>query len=427
MSIRDEEYEVSMLALSDFTNQDQGVEVHAHGHSQPDSELDMRLPLMCIELAKLCVLVGHVLTDHYTTLGRRNLWTRGLNIVPRDDLDEPTLTSKLAKHDNEIADWDRALHPEIREISMLRAEESRSPDDSVQRHWMIIDMIRLTLIGLLYRPQSLRPLPSTASHKNRSAELIRTSRNKLKAAARSLTKNAHAMYAAGEARFLTTIGIPCLLSASLTHLLDVDSADEDVRDASIFRLYQIMQVFQSLREIYASADSEVAFLGRVIQKTRTNVRLPQIAAMAPEFKVVPAREGSNAATTEAGRRGHNWPPSMSALPPTRTGPDHTIRRDQVSPMSTSGQKPSRVWEDDYRTPAATSGVSRGISVGLQTPNEYNNDAFAYAGTTNGSLSHGMFDSNMDGHNEDLLTFFGAGLEFEPLTNLDYNLDAFDYL
>lgn len=51
----------------------------------------------------------------------------------------------------------------------------------------------------------------------------------------------------------------------------------------MYRLSQLMQVLQRLRQIYASADSVITYLACVIQKSGISARCPEVATMAPEF------------------------------------------------------------------------------------------------------------------------------------------------
>jgi hypothetical protein len=287
MRIRDDEHEVSMLSQQDFDCEilDESL---AHffngGHSVQDIDYATYLPLMCIELAKLCICIGHVLTSQYTTLGRRSLWTKALMVVPKQDLECPAAALELERYDRELADWYQELHPDVSMVARSSASE-RSSCSSTQWHWTVVDMLRLTLISLLHRPQSLRPFPTNVANNDTSSiDLIKASRAKLKSTARELTRLAHGMLHHDQIRYLPTSGVPMLLSASLTHLLDLEAQDDDVRDASIYRFDQIMQVLKQLREIYASADSAINYLGMVIRKTGISARVSQVAAIAPEFR-----------------------------------------------------------------------------------------------------------------------------------------------
>jgi hypothetical protein len=302
MRIRDDDYEVSMLSRQDFDCEPLGESLAPFfngGRSVEDTDQQTYLPLMCIELAKLCICIGHVLTSQYTTFGRRSLWTKALMVVPKRDLERPAEAVELEQHDREIADWYQALHPDVANVARRSANE-RSSCSPTEWHWTVVDMLRLTLISLLHRPQSFRPYPTNDSNNNtRTTDLIKASRTKLKAAARELTRVAHRMLNYDQIRYLPTSGVAMLLSASLTHMLDLEAQDDDVRDASIYRFDQIMQALKQLREIYASADSAMNYLGMVIRKTGISARVSQVAAIAPEFRCTTpgGRQNSTAAIT----------------------------------------------------------------------------------------------------------------------------------
>ncbi|KAK5444213.1 hypothetical protein LTS15_010566 [Exophiala xenobiotica] len=300
MRIRDDDYEVFMLSQEDFDCEplDESLAPFFDGgRSVEDMDQQTYLPLMCIELAKLCICIGHVLTSQYTTLGRRSLWTKALMVVPKQDLEQSEAALELERHDRELADWYQGLHPDVSKVARSSASEGSSYN-CTQWHWTIVDMLRLTLISLLHRPQSLRLFPTNVANSTTSTtDLLKASRTKLKATARELTRLAHRMLHHDQIRYLPTSGVPALLSASLTHMLDLEAQDDDVQDASIYRFDQIMQVLKELRGIYASADSAINYLGMVIRKTGISDRVSQVAAIAPEFRCTtpPGKRNSIAA------------------------------------------------------------------------------------------------------------------------------------
>lgn len=286
MRIRDDDYEVSMLSQQDFDYKSMDESITPSfdgGNSQEDVNQETYLPLICVELAKLCICIGHVLTSQYTTLGCRSLWTKALMVVPKQDIDRSVAALDLERHEREIDDWYQALHPDVSKIARYLASERQSCN-CTQWHWMVVDMLRLTLISLLHRPQSLRPFPTNAANNDKSAlDLLKAARTKLKATARELTRLAQRMLHHEQIRYLPTSGVPALLSASLTHMMDLEAQDDDIRDSSIYRLDQTMQVLKELSGIYASADSAINYLGMVIRKTGISTRVSQVAAIAPEF------------------------------------------------------------------------------------------------------------------------------------------------
>jgi hypothetical protein len=84
-------------------------------------------------------------------------------------------------------------------------------------------------------------------------------------------------------RFLPTTGVTVLLPAVIIHLLDIKSCDVMVRNASLRRFYQCMQVLQRLREMYASADFAFSFLEAAIRKANIGMPPETASAKAPQF------------------------------------------------------------------------------------------------------------------------------------------------
>lgn len=307
MRIRDDDYEVSMLSQRDFDCEplDELLSPFFNGGSSvEDTDHKTYLPLMCIELAKLCVCIGHVLTSQYTTFGRRSLWTKELMVVPKQDLERPAEASEIEQYDREIADWYKSLHPDVAIVARRLANEWSSCSPT-EWHWTVVDMLRLTLVGLLHRPQGFRPFPTSGADDNtHSKDLIQASRTKLKAAARELTSLTYKMLKYDQIRYLPTSGVSMLLSASLTHILELEAQDDDIRDASIYRFDQIMRALKQLREIYGSADSAMNYLGMVIRKTGISARVSQVAAIAPEFRCTMPGGGAAETAIETRHDGH---------------------------------------------------------------------------------------------------------------------------
>lgn len=345
MRIRDDDYEISMLSLQDFDCEplDESLaRFFDRRRSVQDVDPETCLPLMCIELAKLCICIGHVLSSQYTTLGRRSLWTKTLMVVPKQDLEPSAAALELERYDRELAEWYQALHPDVSKVARSSVSE-RSLCNCTYWHWTVVDMLRLTLISLLHRPQSLRPFPTNATtNTSRSTDLLKASRVKLKAAARELTRLAHRVLHHNQIRYLPTSGVPALLSASLSHLLDSESQDDDVRDASIYRLDQTVQVLKQLREIYASAESAINYLGMVVRKTGISARVSQVAAIAPEFRYKPPYEiqiSTAVITTESQYKQRDSTASkhtMAAMLPRLHGQSRPYWDEGVSDFSLSG-------------------------------------------------------------------------------------------
>ncbi|KAJ9660574.1 hypothetical protein H2198_002511 [Neophaeococcomyces mojaviensis] len=266
--IRDDEYDVPMLTLQDFDIEPLDMPFTMSHHEIPvpqEVSQNRCLALMCIELAKLCIYIGHMLASQYTTLGERSQLTRNMMVAPKQPLER---AQGLLTCDKELTEWYQTLDPQLRTLAHQSDRGALSNCQEIQ--WSILHMIYQTSIIVLHRPQVLQPCVDGAE----VAQMQKSSREKVKDAARMITKITRSMLRRDKVRFLPTSGVPALLSASLGHMLDIKSKDEDVRDASIFRFYQNMQVLQRLRTVYASADSAVSFLALAIRKAGINVPIP---------------------------------------------------------------------------------------------------------------------------------------------------------
>lgn len=261
MRIHDNEFDVKMLTLEDFDVQPS--DEPANGLTK---EENLSTAQMCIQLAELSVVIGKVVSSQYTTLCPRAGASHTMMVMPRRDGDH---TKELEDCEKELQAWFDGLS---RHLGRSEASAARKdPQSCSEIHWAQLNITYLTVGNVLHRAQALQ---SQSEDQNAGS----ASRLKVKNAARSITRLSQDMLAKDQVRYLSLIGVTALLAACLTHMLDVGSADEDVRDASTFRLYQSLQVLQSLREVYASADSAFSFLASVTRKA--GIYLP-IGADAP--------------------------------------------------------------------------------------------------------------------------------------------------
>lgn len=258
MRIRDDDFEVAILTLEDF-DLEALEEPDPAQPILPNTGQRTSTALMCVELVKLCTCIGHVMSSQCTVLNSQPDIPHTMMVVSRRNGNH---TQELENCDRELKEWFRALDTNVRRTSPPPAQDG--PHNCSEVHWEILNMTYLTVMNVLHRSQALQPLPDTTE-----AQVVRrSSRSKVKEAARSLTKLSQTMLRQDEVKFLGPIGVTALVAACLSHMLDISSADdEDVRDASTFRLYQSLQVLQSLRDIYASADASVSFLASVTRKS----------------------------------------------------------------------------------------------------------------------------------------------------------------
>jgi hypothetical protein len=298
MRIRDDEFDVTMLSIDDFDlepSEDEEGDIRIQ-HLAPSSQENMSTALMCVELTKLCVCIGHVVSSQYTTLTAQPEIPHTVMIVSKRCQGG---TEDLRSCERELNDWFDALATGVRTSNPPVVSDDMHSCCEV--HWAILNMTYQTTVNVLHRAHALQPLSEAPE-----AQHIQTSsRSKVKDAARNITRLAQSMLRNDQVRFLGVSGVTALIAAYLSHMLDVSSADEDVRDASTFRLCQTLQVLQSLNGIYASADAAESFLASVTRKAGISVPPPTATTGDPGVALVapPAR------TMSTGNLRTAWDPS----------------------------------------------------------------------------------------------------------------------
>lgn len=269
--VRDEDFDVPQLKLDDFdistTPSEDVVRLMGDsGLTAPNGEARTVVAIMCIELSRLCVCIGHILHSQYTILGQNRV---GFNVSPKAIVDSEASdrqSQELAKCDTELATWvyeqdGRSKYKEGCHMPTPRGFASKS---IIHLHQALLQMNYLTALSALHRPQLVSP----------DSERCRSrihSRKRVTETAIAMTKLAFDLQANKQLRHLSTSSIPAFLSAALIHLLDIRSSEEEVRNMSIGRFYQCLQALHQLQDMYASADYAIRYLDNVLRITNIDV------------------------------------------------------------------------------------------------------------------------------------------------------------
>lgn len=317
MRIRDDDFDVAMLTLEDF-DLEPSLEPNQGSPLIPDAKENTSTALMCIQLAKLCICIGHVTSSQYTTLSVQPDVPNTMMVVSRRR-DKESI-QELERCDRELNEWFQALTTNIRRNGSAIASDGSHSCSEV--HWWVLNLTYLTAVNVLHRAQALQPQPDAAD-----AQIAqKSSRSKVKDAARSLTKLLQTMLRQDQVRFLGLIGVTALVAACLSHMLDISSGDEDVRDASTLRLYQSLEVLHALRSIYASADAAVRFLGSIMRTAGISVPA-QVAAPTSDFIAVSADDLLRPPTS--GKQSTAWKDSSGFLNGKWSSPSDQIHAAKV--------------------------------------------------------------------------------------------------
>lgn len=272
--LRAEDFTVPMLTVSDFESIPFGDDVVrwlGPMAVMDDNVTKRTLSCACIELAKLCVHIGGILSTQYSILDNQNaMGEKGLALM--------VVPKKAAETAHDITQWEVVLTDWLRNLDPTcrypGAQVSFTNERYVSKrllhlHLAMLHMIYFTTMTVLYRPRAFQS--GIASSDEGTTQTII---EKVADAAMRITEIVHHLSTCNLLRFASTSSITAILSATLIHLVRLRSSQEDIRSLSIGRFYQCWYALQQLRDMYASADHAVWFLEAVIQKS--NVQIPML-------------------------------------------------------------------------------------------------------------------------------------------------------
>jgi hypothetical protein len=266
--IKAEDYDVPMLTLDDFeifAIPDSVTCVPADCLVARDVELQRQMAVMCIEKAKLCLCISHVLSKQYCVLNNNQgaVNDRTTMMLLPKKLDPETCEVKTC--DNELQQWMEDLPKEAQH------PETFTGCASVDLNRALLHMVFYTTLSALHRPQVLPSAPAASPSSPDAFDLLECSRRNVRRAATAITSLAQALDSADLVRYLPTTGVTVLLPAIIIHLLDIKAPEEGTRRNSLRGFCQCMQVMGKLRDLYAAADYSTAFLEAAIRKAGIHI------------------------------------------------------------------------------------------------------------------------------------------------------------
>lgn len=315
--IKSKDFDVPMLSLADFEISELNGEascIPSDCKIMRDTDMQRQLAIMCIEKARLCIAMSHVLSVQYSVLHNNHGVlseegsTRTTMMLVAKKL-EPGI-DEVQECDKELQAWKDRLAKEA-QYEVPTWQDIDCGNASIVLNRSLLHMIYYATLSALHRPQVL---PSTAMpQRSPPSEMVDISRKAVRLAAGEITTIANTLYSLDMVPNLPTTGITVLLPAIIIHLLDIKANDEGTRRASLKGFCECMQIMAKLRDIYAAADYSTAFLEAAIRKAE--ITLPQ--------KVDEVKDSRNIITStqglvEAGRRMNlveSLPESHALTPP----------------------------------------------------------------------------------------------------------------
>lgn len=266
--IKDEDFDVPMLALDDFDVQVLSSKIHEMlGHCLfiSDTAQMQQLATMCIEKAKLCVCIGNVLTAQYSVHRHEVRRPTGRTMMPFPK-NEEAWHRQIQKCEEAIQIWYEQLPPDA--LYTVKDFTKWQRISVVKVHQALLNMFYLALCSTLHCPQSQLSPPSDDST---VSNLQDKSRQRVCSAADEITKIIHDINETDLTRYLPTSGVAVCLSAMVSHLLDPNCNDEARTKTCVKCHQQCMEVFRRLRDTDSSADLATSLLQTPIHMANLSV------------------------------------------------------------------------------------------------------------------------------------------------------------
>ncbi|KAF2199870.1 hypothetical protein GQ43DRAFT_433009 [Delitschia confertaspora ATCC 74209] len=263
--IKTEDFDVPMLTLDDFeigVIPDSVSCIPKDCRVAKDVGMQRQLAIMCIEKAKLCLCISHVLSKQYCVLNNN----QGLM---NDRTTMMLLPKKLDPETSEVKACDAELQKWVNELpEEAKYTEAPSGENCLDLHNALLHMVFFATLSALHRPQVLpsQGTPAGASNGGIAQELLDISRRNVRRAASAITTISQRLDTLDLVKYLPTTGVTVLLPAIIIHLLDIKAPEEETRRSSLRGFCQCMQVMGKLRDLYAAADYSTAFLEAAIRK-----------------------------------------------------------------------------------------------------------------------------------------------------------------
>lgn len=263
--IKDEDFDITELQEDDFQIETMDENPMISRKDCPliyDVGMQAELAEMCVQKAKLYVLVGHVLQAVQSFQVATSNRTRSVAAIIEGNLE---VFEGLHR---ELVAWADALPTPCRYRTLQRTETEQGRTAVVMQR-TLLHMLYHTTIGKVYHPL-VRP-PRVPDPKNPGSEptpeqhIYQVARLKCKEVAADITRMAGEMHQFELDRYFPTTGVTVIMPAMLMHLPDVSDPVKETREEAQRGFDTCMSVLNTLRETYAAAEYAAIFMDNVIR------------------------------------------------------------------------------------------------------------------------------------------------------------------
>nr|CAC28684.1 probable CUTINASE TRANSCRIPTION FACTOR 1 BETA [Neurospora crassa] len=283
--IKDEDFDVPMLEESDFEIVELPADNQLLGPNCAvvrNVATQRQLARLCIQKARICVAISHMIKTQYTVLNHdgglpAGQTTSGTTMLfPNKSLNN---IQEVQKVDQMLESW-RLQLPEDCQYRPLLTEALAEEDQPVAVHRTLLHMVYHTTVSALHRPHYLT-MEQAATQPAQTSLIAQQARSKVHHAATMVTRMAEDLLRHGLAKYLPTTAVTVTLPAMTVHLLHSRSPDPELSQQARRDFEVCAKLLLQLRGMYAAAEFAHGFLMGVEARHKATAVSPQGPQAAP--------------------------------------------------------------------------------------------------------------------------------------------------
>lgn len=260
-----DEFDLPMLELDDFatctisTANAKALEICPWLNN---SSMRLALAEMCISLAKLCYCIGRILTLQYSLMSHNTTTRREttMSLMPKGltvDIFE------VIRCDEDLERWRRGLPQGLRLFDCDAPEQIPYMTDApIILHRAFLKGLYSTAISFLHRPQLMISAPMATM----PPQLKELSQRKVSTAADDVTETFKGLYTQGMIRYLPSAAVAILLSAAITHLVEIEQSSSTVQIATTRNFVLCLKILYHLRDFHTAAEFGFELLDAAVNR-----------------------------------------------------------------------------------------------------------------------------------------------------------------
>lgn len=267
--IRIEDSDVPMLSIQDFD-----LELAIDENALPgcsvlhDFAVKRSIAETCIQLTKLCLCIGDVLTAKYSEQdGRPTRYSFDMQKFLTRNVDSKSSMTEMFTQG--LQGWTEQLPPSLHLEAEVEEMDTGELPVSLVVHRALIHMLFYATVSALHRSQVLSSVPTSGFQPG--GDEIQEARAQLRRASNGTMRVVRKLIELDYVRFLPISALTGLQSAVINQLLDLKATNEDDRRAALQGFCYCMRAVTMLREPYTAADHTVSLIEAAIRRADISV------------------------------------------------------------------------------------------------------------------------------------------------------------